>query len=174
MTRGGWHRLAADTCPVFCADLLYKFCSDCCSAVFGLAISIGHSHNGRFAANKMGWLSRSRRLDVVRVQLPACAGLGQRLTYCANESMSIVTAQYRNCPHCHSERVNWSRSKGYERVARFVGVGYYRCRACSRRFVAFRWWGHNQLKVILGALAFLAFIVVFWQIINFVSRFAEQ
>ena len=111
-------------------------------------------------------------VDATRVPLPCAPALAT--WHILRERINIATALNRRCPHCKSERVNWSRSKGYERVARFAGVGYYRCRECGRRFVAFRWWGQNQIKVICSAVAFLVLIFVFWRVIKFVSLLAEQ
>jgi hypothetical protein len=84
--------------------------------------------------------------------------------------MSLEITADRNCPQCQSDRVHWSRSRGLERLARFVGVGYFRCRACGIRFRAFRAWGRKQRSLLFTVLGFLVFVAVLWYTLKFTHR----
>ena len=84
--------------------------------------------------------------------------------------MSIETTASRHCPQCQSDRVHWSRAKGPEQLVRFVGIGYFRCRACGNRFRAFRLWGRRQRRFVFALLGFLAFVAVLWYSLKFTNR----
>ena len=67
------------------------------------------------------------------------------------------------CRKCHGKRVKWSHAVGLEHLMRFLGIGFYRCRACHHRFAGYRRWGRKQAQtvlIILGILAMTAFVWV--------------
>jgi hypothetical protein len=68
----------------------------------------------------------------------------------------------RLCPHCGSDRVQWSRSGGVERLVRFTGIGFFRCRQCKHRFSGFRGWSHHQTRVALYLVGIVATFLIVW------------
>ena len=84
--------------------------------------------------------------------------------------MSIGTTASRACPQCQSDRVHWSRARGPERLARFLGVGYFRCRECGIRFRAFRRWGQKQRNLVFTVLGLVLFVAVLWFTLKFTNR----
>jgi hypothetical protein len=83
--------------------------------------------------------------------------------------MSTTLSAVKVCPHCGSDRVDWSRSRGRERLVRFLGIGYFRCMRCKSRFQAFRAWSKKQWRVLFMVGGFLAFVFVLWQAMRFMG-----
>jgi hypothetical protein len=76
-------------------------------------------------------------------------------------AMSSEEVSKRRCPRCQSERVQWSHSSGAERLLRFVGVGFFRCKHCMHRWPGLRGWGQKQTRIMIllgGVLLALLFV----------------
>jgi hypothetical protein len=71
------------------------------------------------------------------------------------------------CPHCHCKRVQWSHAVGLEHVARFLAIGFYRCRECHHRFAGYRRWGRKQAQTVLIILGILAMTAFVWLMLNY-------
>src|SRR5438552_3536387 len=83
--------------------------------------------------------------------------------------MSAPTTVRRICPKCLSNRVHWSRSKGVERMVRFAGVGFYRCRHCKYRFLGYRGWGKRQTRIFIIIIGFFVLLLLLWLGIQWMS-----
>lgn len=76
--------------------------------------------------------------------------------------MAAQAPPERKCPECDSDRVHRSQPRGLERLIRFLGLGYYRCRQCQHRFSAYCGWGTKEKAALRYAMVVAVLLLGLW------------